>query len=109
VIKGDIVMYKVLIPEGYKTWGGYDSYYHAVRFDTEEQAYGFALAALHYTQVVHEEMYFTFTDIYMLDVNTDKLFRATNYERKEFKGQRSVLSFVWEEADEDDEYLRSWF
>jgi hypothetical protein len=102
-------MYKVLIPEGYEAYGDYDADYHAFRFDTEEQAYGFALAALHYTQVVHEEMYFTFTAIYMLDVNTDKLFRATNYERKAFKGQRSVLSFVWEEADEDDYYLRSCF
>ena len=105
-------MYKVLIPHGYEAWDGYDCDYHAVRFDTEEQAYGFALCALCYTEVIHEEIYSSALDIHMLDVNTDKLYRATNYKSKEFKGNksRSVISFEWEEADKDyEELVRRWF
>lgn len=103
-------MYKVLIPEGYKAYDGYDANYHAVRFDTKEQAYGFALAALHYTEVVHKKFYAIAIDIHMLDVDNDKLFRATNYKRKAFEGSKSVLSFEWEEADKDYEKLvRLWF
>ena len=106
-------MYKVLISHAYKSY--YDSYdcdYHAVRFDTEEHAYGFALGALHYVKVVHEEMYDIAGGIYMLDVNTDKIYLATNYKRKAFGDYRSVLSFEWEEADESpeiEEWLRQWF
>ena len=103
-------MYKLLIPESYAAWGAYDYDYHAVRFDTEEQAYGFALAALHYTGVVHKKMYAIAIDIHMLDVDNDKLFRATNYKRKAFEDSKSVLSFEWEEADKAYEKLvRLWF